>query len=495
MQQLTMRDVDFSCGGLLPLTAPLEHEPAARDDRRDVWLTRGEVRTASLELAENIASEKKRLVFLCCGNTCATPVGLLAAAAAGHAVALIDPSLAENKLRALIEAYQPDLVLSTPDIGATLRDQLGGAGGWRSHRSPAGVVDWTVRDEGTPSVDINPALQLLLSTSGTTGSQKYVRLSRDGIVANAGQIAEALAIDEHSIGIALLPLHYSYGLSVVTSHLAVGGRVYLVNDSITSPSFWSKIANAGGSHFPGVPFHYSALARLGVSLIPDSVKVFTQAGGALDPRIQAKVHDWATKRDGRFFVMYGQTEASPRMTTLQHADFSRKAGSAGVALAGGRLSIIDDQGAPLPPETVGTVVYEGPNVMLGYAMMKSDLSKGDEMKGRLETGDLGRLDAERFLYLAGRTKRFAKIAGYRLGLDEIEQELVAVCPVACIDLGEKTAVVHEQESETALRARVRELAANYKVPSSSFSLLKTAQIPRGASGKINYAQLKESLRV
>ena len=139
-------------------------------------------------------------------------------------------------------------------------------------------------------------MQLLLSTSGTTGSQKYVRLSRDAIVANAGQIAEALAIDEHSIGIAHLPLHYSYGLSVVTSHLAAGGRVYLVNDSITSPSFWSKIANVGGSHFPGVPFHYAALARLGASLIPDSVKVFTQAGGALDPRIQAKIHDWATLR-------------------------------------------------------------------------------------------------------------------------------------------------------------------------------------------------------
>ncbi len=268
-----------------------------------------------------------------------------------------------------------------------------------------------------------------------------------------------------------------------------------MNDSITSPSFWSKIANVGGSHFPGVPFHYAALARLGASLIPDSVKVFTQAGGALDPRIQAKMHDWATQRDGRFFVMYGQTEASPRMTTLQHADFSRKAGSVGVALAGGRLSIVDDKGAPAPADAIGTVVYEGPNVMLGYAMSRADLGKGDEMKGRLESGDLGRLDAEGFLYLTGRTKRFAKIAGYRLGLDEIEQELFAVCSVACIDLGEKIAVVHEQESETALKARVRELAANYKVPSSSFSLLKTAQIPRGASGKINYAQLKESLRV
>ena len=146
---------------------------------------------------------------------------------------------------------------------------------------------------------------------------------------------EALAIDERSVGIAHLPLHYSYGLSVVTSHLVAGGRLCLINNSITSPSFWSKIENVGGSHFPGVPFHYVALARLGAGLVPDSVKTFTQAGGALDLRVQTKIRDWATQRGGQFFVMYGQTEAAPRMATLQHADHARKGGLGG-RRAGGR---------------------------------------------------------------------------------------------------------------------------------------------------------------
>ena len=109
--------------------------------------------------------------------------------------------------------------------------------------------------------------------------------------------------------------------------------------------------------------------------------MFTQAGGALDLRVQTKIHEWATQRGGQFFVMYGQTEASPRMATLQHVDHARKAGSVGVALAGGRLSIVDENGATLPADAVGTVVYEGPNVMLGYAMSRADLGKGDEMKG------------------------------------------------------------------------------------------------------------------
>jgi acyl-CoA synthetase (AMP-forming)/AMP-acid ligase II len=490
-----MNDLDLSCGGLLPLIRPLEASRAVYDDRNGSWLTRDELRAASLDLAERIASERKRLVFLFCGVNSETLIGLLGAAAAGHATALIDPLVPEDVLTGLIEAYQPELVLGAAGIGEKLPAVANDAETSGSFDCRAGVIEWLARDGGSSFPPIDPALQLLLSTSGTTGSQKYVRLSRDAVIANARQIAEALSIDEQSVGIAHLPLHYSYGLSVVTSHLTSGGRLCLINDSITSPSFWSKIENVGGSHFPGVPFHYVALARLGAGLVPESVKVFTQAGGALDLRVQTKIRDWAAQRDGRFYVMYGQTEASPRMATLQHADHVRKAGSVGVALAGGQFSIVDDHGAPLPADAVGTVVYEGPNVMSGYALSRADLDKGDEMKGRLETGDLGRLDAEGFLYLTGRTKRFAKIAGYRLGLDEIERELFAVCPVACLDLGEKIAVAHEQESETALKARVRELADSYKVPSSSFALRKVTQIPRASSGKIDYARLKDLVSV
>jgi acyl-coenzyme A synthetase/AMP-(fatty) acid ligase len=490
-----MKDLDLSCGGLLPLIRRLEASPAVYDDCNNSWLTREELRRASLDLAKAIASDQKRLVFLLCGVNCETIVGLLAGAAAGHATALIDPSVPEQLLKGLIESYQPELILGQRGSREKPPDLSSGKATVGSAQSRAGVVEW-IASEGDPSrPPIDPTLQLLLSTSGTTGSQKYVRLSRDAVVANASQIAQALALDEASVGIAHLPLHYSYGLSVVTSHLTSGGRLCLVNDSVTSPSFWSKIEKVGGSHFPGVPFHYVALARLGAGLVPESVKVFTQAGGALDLRVQSKIRDWATQRAGQFFVMYGQTEASPRMATLQHADHSRKAGSVGVALAGGQFSIVDDHGAPMPADAVGAVVYEGPNVMSGYAMSRADLGKGDEMKGRLETGDLGRLDAEGFLYLTGRTKRFAKIAGYRLGLDEIEKELFSVCPVACLDLGEKIAVAHEQDSETALKARVRVLADSYKVPSSSFALRRVPEIPRASSGKIDYARLKDLVSV
>src|SRR5271165_3641310 len=249
-----MRDLDPSCGGLLPLIAPLEPGPAVRDDRSEIWLTREDVRAGSLRLAEQIVSDRKRLVFLLCGNNSATIVSLLAAAAAGHAIALIDPSLPEDKLKGLVEAYEPELVCGTHDVGELLRDLTDASARWRSFESPAGDIAWMARQGGSPSVDIDPALQLILSTSGTTGGRKYVRLSRDALVANAAQIAETLSIGEHSTGIAHLPLHYSYGLSVVTSHLAAGGRVYLMTDSIASPVFGSRSTTPGGRISLASPF-------------------------------------------------------------------------------------------------------------------------------------------------------------------------------------------------------------------------------------------------
>ena len=261
-----MNDLDLSCGGLLPLIPRLEASPAVYDDRSTSWLTREELRNASLDLARAIASERKRLVFLLCGVNSETIVGLLAAAAAGHATALIDPALPEHLMAGLIESYQPELILGARGSGEKLADVVNGKASVNSTQSRAGVVEWIARNSGSSFPPIDRDLQLLLSTSGTTGSQKYVRLSRDAVVANAHQIDHALTIDERSVGIAHLPMHYSYGLSVVTSHLTCGGKLCLINDSITSPSFWSKIENVGGSHFPGVPFHYVALARLGLSM-------------------------------------------------------------------------------------------------------------------------------------------------------------------------------------------------------------------------------------
>ncbi len=485
---------DPSCAGLLPILADAEPRVALGDDRGGRPWTRGALRAEALAVAGGLVGPRKRLAFLLADNGAAAVVALLAVAAAGHAVALVDPGLADDKLDHLVRTYRPDLVLAGD--GFDRWDAVTGSdpAAWTRAAALGGALAWVARADGE-SDEIHPDLLLLLSTSGTTGSAKFVRLSAGAVTSNAGQIAAVLDVDASSVAVAHLPLHYSYGLSVVTSHLAVGGRVFAMTDAVTSPTFWPKVAAAGGTHFPGVPFHYMVLGRLGLGLVPPGVTTFTQAGGNLDVRLQRNVADKVAGHGGRFFVMYGQTEAAPRMTTLPSAQLADKLGSVGVALPGGRLSVVDEGGRERPAGDTGAVIYQGPNVMMGYAESRADLGRGDEAGGRLDTGDIGRLDRDGYLFLSGRTKRFAKVAGLRLGLDEIEQEIGSTCPVACQDEGERIAVYHEDGPEAELKARLKALAVTYKIPPVSFVTRRVEALPRKTSGKVDYARLKEFARV
>ena len=370
-----------------------ETSPAVYDDRNDSWLTREELRAASVDLAKSIASEQKRLVFLLCGVNSETIIGLLAAAAAGHATALIDPAVPEHLMTALIEFYQPELILGAR--GAI--EKLPGIGK-AANLSPcrSGAVEWIARESGSSFPPIDPALQLLLSTSGTTGSQKYVQLSRDAVTANARQIAQALAIDEQSVGIAHLPLHYSYGLSVVTSHLTTGGRL--------CSSMIRSLRRASGRRsetsedrispaFPFTMLHSRAWARASCRTSSRrSRRRAERSTFAFRPRSANGRRSAAASSSsctGRPRPRRAWRRCSTRIILAKQGRWASRWMAVDFHRRRERLG-------PLPAEAVGTVVYEGPNVMLGYAMSRADLGNGDEMNGRLETGDLGRLDAEGF---------------------------------------------------------------------------------------------------
>lgn len=475
--------LDTTCGGLLPVLADREQAPALTDAREGAagpWLTRADLRARVATTAGAFGAAEKSLVFVLTRNDVATATAILAARALGHAVALLDAKADAEALQALVAAYDPEFLVFEGASPLPV-DEISTA-----HGVSVG------RRHGRRDTRLHPDLALLLSTSGTTGSAKFVRLSADAILANARQIATALAIGPAEVGVGHLALHYSYGWSVLASHLVSGAAVALMDDSIMSPTFWPTVEAAGGTHFPGVPFHYTALARFGLGVVPASVTTFTQAGGALDLRFQRKIHEQAQARGAGFFVMYGQTEAGPRITTLPARDFEAKAGSVGLALEGGVLTVLDDEGHLLPAGQAGHVTYTGGNVMMGYATNRAELAAGDDQHGRLETGDLGYLDEEGFLFLTGRSKRISKIFGLRISLDEIEARLTEAGPCAALDAQEKILVFHEPDADD-MRARISALAEALGLPSAAFNARVVDSLPRKSSGKLDYNALKELL--
>ena len=410
------------------------------------------------------AHRSSGLLLLEAEQTIATVTALLGGLAAGYQVMLQAPSLEPDARFRLEARFLPE----------ACHDQDG------------------LRLASASAAPVHPGAALLLSTSGTTGSAKFVRLPLSALAANARQIAAVLRIKPGDVALGHLPIHYSYGLSVLTSHLEVGAAIHLTDGSFTQASFWQEAAQAGATHLPGVPFHYMFLARGALaSLVPASVTTFTQAGGALAPAIRRRIHDAVVARNGRLYIMYGQTEAGPRMTTLDHDDFAAHPDSVGRALPGGTVRIMDEQGQVLGPGQEGEVVYSGPNLMAGYVDNRDACAAPDPPLPAIRTGDRGSLDAEGFLTLLGRNGSFAKVGGLRLDLDDIAARLAPLGDVALLPGDEKVFVFHATGTDGEAKACVSALAASLKLPVGSFALRAVAAIPRHRSGKIEYQRLRE----
>ena len=258
-----------------------------------------------------------------------------------------------------------------------------------------------------------------------------------------------------------------------------------------SPRFWDVVRNEQCTSFAGVPYSYQILRRLGLEqLNVPSLKTLTQAGGKLDAASVFHFHEQMAGRGGKFFVMYGQTEACARIAILPHENLPGKLGSAGQAAPGGRLSIEADQGTPAKTGDPGEIVYSGPNVMMGYANSREDLARGDEMQGCLRTGDAGYLDSDGCLFITGRLKRDAKVFGLRLNLDEVEQMLRERGPAAVISRDEKLLVYCEYGDEHLFAEYRRELAARLKIHFGALEFRRIPELPLHANGKVDYQKLQ-----
>lgn len=423
------------------------------------------------------------LVILLCQNQYESVFFYINAIERGVVPIMVDAESDPSLVNALIMEYHPDYIFTPSTKGAQFENYLFG------HN----LKNYTLlKSNQESSTSLNSELALLLSTSGTTGSPKLVRLSYNNLVSNASSISEYLELDSKDVAISSLPMNYSFGLSIINSHLFVGGSVLMTTESITQRRFWELFKNFKVSSLSGVPYTFEILQkfRLLNADLP-SLKTLTQAGGKLSNELIEHFVQFTSKKSIKFFVMYGQTEGTARLSYLPPQYTMEKIGSIGKPIPNGEFCIIDESGNKIEqPGTSGELIYTGPNVMLGYAECKADLTRGNEKDGRLHTGDIALFDDDGFYFIVGRIKRFIKLFGNRVNLDDLERLLIDK-GVLTVCTGEDNALfiyILKQEDYDLVKEFLNKKLG---IHSSVFDIRIIDEIPRNASGKTLYSKLSD----
>ena len=338
-------------------------------------------------------------------------------------------------------------------------------------------------------------ISILLSTSGSTGSPKFVKLSYLNIEDNTKKISDYLNIKKKDRSITTMECNYSYGMSIINTHLYSGASVVLTKKNFFDKDFWLLMNNMKVTNFGGVPFAFEILNKINFfeKKLP-YLKTVTQAGGKLKDEILLKFIKFFKKNKIKFYSMYGQTEASPRMSYLNFKYSEKKLGSIGQPLIGGKFKIYDSKNKVIKEvNRVGELVYQGKNIMLGYASKVEDLKKSKKIKS-LFTGDLAYKDEDGFYFISGRKNRIIKMNGLRFSLDEIEKELNANGFNCVIKGSEEKLNIFLTQKVFNSQSKINDfLFRSYKIRNNNIIFQKIKKIPRNLNGKITYTNLSSKI--
>lgn len=421
--------------------------------------------SSKCEQIKAAAQTSRALIFLKAHNNIATLVVYLAALQSGQPTMLLDPAISDEKLSGLIDAYEPNLLIENQNISVL----------------------------HTKSLELAPQLALMLSTSGSTGSAKQVCLSTSNLHSNAESICQYLPIQASDTTITTLPFFYSYGLSVINSHMLVGACIVFNQHSLVSREFWQAFKQHKITSFAGVPYSYEMLLRLRFERMDlPSLRYFTQAGGKLTVEKIQQLARYATANNKQFFVMYGQTEATARMAYLKSELTESKAHCIGQAIPGGEFALWDANGKPIKQnETPGELVYRGPNVMLAYANKQDELAQFTVLK-ELKTGDIAYRDSDGDYVICGRAKRMLKLFGERINLDEVE-DLIAQQGHECYCLGDDAKLHVAVLKHNNIKELKMWLSAQLGVNHHVIDVVNVESLPMTANGKKDYPAVKAML--
>lgn len=420
---------------------------------------------------------KRTLIFIFSENTLGSVAGYVAALETKIVPLLLHTATEKGLRETLVKKYKPEYFW----MPESMISEWDGEVVFKAY-------GYALMKTGLVAPLLSENLSLLLPTSGSTGSPKLVRHSYNNILANARNVGKVFEINSDDRALAMLPMYYTMGLSVITSYLYGGATVLLFNGSLTDAVFWKFLKEQKATILTGVPYTFEILSKLRFTRmdLPD-LKIITQGGGKLSPILFNEFADYATRTGKKFIATYGQTEGTARMAYLPAEFAQTKIGSIGKAIPEGRLYLVDESGEEITQaDTPGEMVYSGPNVTLGYAFSGEDLGKNDEREGVLPTGDIAIKDSDGFFYIVGRISRFLKLYGVRVGLDEVEQLIFQAFGVEniCTGTDEKMKIyVTNQEMMAAIADFVIQKTGLYH---QAFEVLFIPQIPRNDVGKVIY---------
>ena len=399
----------------------------------------------------------------------------LAIIKSGNICIPLDPGIEKENYRYIHDITEPKLIFLTREVEKRL--ELNSDQAWYPDTLPSSVEDYPEEIPGS-EFDRERCAEIIF-TSGSTGKPKGVMVSHKNLIANTSSIVEYLQLTQDDTMLVVLPFYYCYGLSLLHTHLRVGGSIVFNNSFIFLGGVLKSLIDYKCTGFAGVPSHFQILLRKSDSFkqtrFPD-LKYVTQAGGKLAPVFIDEFRQ--AHPEVRFIVMYGQTEATARLSWLPPEVYDRRKGSMGRGIPGVELKVVNEKGELIRPGETGEVIARGDNIMMGY-FADEEGTKNAIRNGWLYTGDLGTVDEDGYIYLTARSKEIIKVRGKRISPKEIEAVILALpevidCTIEGVEdeiegeMLKATVTVRKENAEAVTRERLiqhcSQHLALFKVP-------------------------------
>jgi acyl-CoA synthetase (AMP-forming)/AMP-acid ligase II len=418
---------------------------------------------------------KKELIILCADNDIFSISIYLKALKSRTPIMLLTNDIDPKELLKILKNFRPSVLIVNQTLGIDAP--------YRFKENFENYIIFSRLKDQPSSMPINKNLAVLLPTSGSTGAAKFVRISYKNLQSNSDSIIKYLKIKSNDMTLTTLPMSYSFGLSILNSYFYSGATLIITNKSVVSRDFWAILKSNKITSISGVPYIFELLDKLGFfKKNYPNLKTITQAGGRMKSDLKKTILHYSILNNIDFFVMYGQTEATARISYVPPSILENKIDSIGIPIPDTKLNIESKDSKE------GELIVEGKNVSLGYAIDYRDLSKGDENCGRLKTGDIGYKDSDGYFYITGRKSRFIKINSIRLSLDDAEklienefQDLDALC------LGHDDNLVIEYVAQKNYDEEIKSfICKKIKIHHKHLKISKIDKIVRSSSGKKMY---------